>query len=111
MKNILGIILVCDAQNTCMYTIVVKSKYARNHFDLCPQKLLTNHGVNMVHTLILHQAVKATTSGGQRLFRCDCSGNGKKQCQTNRCKCFKAGKCAMADAIRVSHVRTSRQCM
>ena len=44
MKNILGIILVCDEQN--MYTIGVKSKYARSHFDLCPQKLLTlTHGL------------------------------------------------------------------
>ena len=44
MKNILGVILVCDEQN--MYTIAVKSKYARNNFDLCPQKLLTNRDVN-----------------------------------------------------------------
>ena len=45
MKNILGVILVCDEQN--MYTIAVMSKYARNHISLCPQKLLTlNRDVN-----------------------------------------------------------------
>ena len=43
-RNILGVILDFDEQN--MYTIAVKSgiinsKYARNQFDLCPQKLLT----------------------------------------------------------------------
>ena len=93
-RNILGVILDCDEHN--MYTIAVKSgiissKYARNQFDLCPQKLLTNCDVNMECTVTLRQAVKATTSGGQGFFRCDCA-NGKKQCQTNRCKCFKAGK-------------------
>ena len=44
MKNTLGVILACDEQN--MYTVAVKSKYARNHFDLCPQKLLTNRDIN-----------------------------------------------------------------
>ena len=70
-------------------------------------RLLTNCDVNTECTVTLPQAVKATTSGGQGFFRCDC-GNGKKQCQTNRCKCFKAGKmCNLADVITVSHVRTS----
>ena len=42
-------------------------------------------------TVTFPQAVKATTSGGQGIFRCDCA-NGNKQCQTNICKCFKAGE-------------------
>ena len=72
MKNILGVILVCDEQN--MYTIAVKSKYARNHLDLCPQKFQTNRDAN-THNYT-SPSLKATTSGGQGLFRCDC-GNGK----------------------------------
>ena len=73
-RNILYVILVCNEQN--MYTIAVKSKYARNQFDLCPQKLLTNCDGITVCTVTLRQAVKATTSGGYGLFRRDC-GNGK----------------------------------
>ena len=93
-RNILGVILDRDELN--MYTIAVKSgiissKYSRNQFDLCPQKLLTDCDVNTECKVTLRQAVKATTLGGQGYFRCDC-GHGKKQCQTNRCKCFKAGK-------------------
>ena len=42
-RNILGVILNRSEQN--MYRIAVKSgilntKYSRNHFDLCPQRLL-----------------------------------------------------------------------
>ena len=56
-----------------MHTIAVNSKYARIQFDLCPQKLQTNRDVNTWFcTVTLRQAVKATTSGGQGLFRCDC---------------------------------------
>jgi len=70
-RNILGVILDCDEHN--MYTIAVKSgiissKYARNQFDLCPQKLLTYCDVNMKCTVTLRQAVTATTSGGQWFF-------------------------------------------
>ena len=65
---------------------------------------MSNCDVNTECTVTLCQAVKATTSGGQGFFRCDC-GNGKKQCQTNRCKCFKAGKFVIADATAVLHVR------
>ena len=79
-RNILGVFLDCDDQN--MYNIAVKSgiissKYARNQFDLCPQRLLTNCDVNTECTVTLRQAVKATTSGGQGFFRRAC-GNGKK---------------------------------
>jgi hypothetical protein len=71
-RNILGVILDCDEQN--MYTIAVKSgvigsKYARNQFDLCPQKLLTCNDVNTQCTETLRQAVKASTSGGQGFWK------------------------------------------
>ena len=87
-RNSLGVILDCDEQN--MYTIAVKSeiissKYARNQFDLCPQKLLTYCYVNMECTVTLRQAATATTSGGQWFFDVIVQMV-KKQCQTNRCK-------------------------
>ena len=68
-RNILGVILVCDEQN--MYTIAVKSKYAKINLSMS-----TKANVHTVCTATLRQAVKATTSGGQGLFRCD-YGNGK----------------------------------
>ena len=91
-RNILGVIV--DRDENDMYTIavkagVLKAKYARNQFDLCPQRLLNDNDVDMDCTTTLRQALKSTASGGQGFFRCDCS-KGKKQCQTNRCKCFKA---------------------
>ena len=51
-----------------MYTIAVKSKYAKIQYYLCPRKLQTNRDVNTFCTVTLHQAAKATTSGGQGLF-------------------------------------------
>ena len=113
-RNILGVILDCDEQN--MYTIAVKSgiissKYARNQFDLCPQRLLTNCDVNTECTVTLRQAVKATTTGGQGFFRCDC-GNGKKNnVKPTDVSVLRLAKCVTADVITVSRVRISRQCM
>jgi hypothetical protein len=83
-RNILGAILDCDEQN--MYTIadksgVIGSRYSRNQFDLCRQKLLTCKDVNTKCTLTLRQTMEASTSGGQGFFRCDC-GNGKKKKKT-----------------------------
>ena len=91
-RNILGVVLDRDEHN--MYQIAVKAgilntKYSRNQFDLCPQRLLQHSDVNTEVTISLRQALKAAASGGQGFFRCDCS-KGKKQCQTNRCKCYKA---------------------
>jgi len=65
-----------------MYTIadksgIIRPKYARNKFNQGPKNMLTYCDVYMKCTVILRQAVKATTSGGQGFFRCDCA-NGKK---------------------------------
>ena len=91
-RNILGVILNRDEND--MYKIAVKAgilttKFSRNQFDLCPQRLLNDSDVNTEYSVTLRQALKSTASGGQGFFHCDCS-NGKKQCQTNRCKCYKA---------------------
>ena len=49
-RNILGVILERNEYN--MYTIcvksgILKSKYARNQFDLCPQRLLQESDVDL----------------------------------------------------------------
>ena len=90
-RNILGVIV--DRDEHYIYKIAVKAgilskKYSRNQF-LCPQQLLNDSDVSTESTITLRQALKSTASGGQGFFWCDCS-KGKKQCQTNRCKCYKA---------------------
>ena len=47
-RNILGVIV--DRDENDLYTIdvesgIIKTKYSRNQFDLCPQKLLTQSDV------------------------------------------------------------------
>ena len=88
-RNILGIIVDHDDQDIAVKACMLSNKYSRNKFNICPQQLLQNSDVNTECTITLRQAVKSTSSGGQGFFHCDCS-KGKKQCQTNRCKCFKA---------------------
>lgn len=90
-RNILGIVL--DRNENDLYTIcvkggILKGKYSRNQFDICPQTLLTEQDVDQTKTISLRQAVNVeSSSGGQGFVRCNCSGH--KKCQTNRCKCFK----------------------
>jgi hypothetical protein len=93
-RNIIGVIVDRDEHD--MYRIAVKAgilstKYSRNQFDLCPQRLLADSDVNTQSTITLRQALKSSASGGQGFFHCDCSKS-NKQCQTNRCKCFKSKK-------------------
>ena len=90
-RNIIGVIV--DRDENDLYRIAVKAgilstKYSRNQFDLCPQRLLNETDVNTDCAITLRQALRSTASGGQGFFHCDCS----KQCQTNRCKCFKGKK-------------------
>ena len=93
-RNILGVIVNRDI-TTDIYTIAVKARvlkggYARNQFDLCPQKLLSMTDVNLDKHVSLRSAVIAeSASGGQDLVKCNCGG-GAKKCQTNKCSCFKA---------------------
>ena len=68
-RNILGVILERNEYN--MYTIcvksgILKSKYARNQFDLCPQRLLQESDVDLTKTTTLREAVtQESTCGGQ----------------------------------------------
>ena len=96
-RNIIGLIL--DRDENDLYTIAVKSgvlkgKYSRNQFSLLPQALLCLDKVNTENTIPLREAVKSLSQGGgQGYTKCNCA-KGNKQCQTNRCKCFKNGlKC------------------
>ena len=90
-RNLLGVIVDLDENN--MYTInvkagILKGKFSRNQFDLCPQRLLTDADVDRTRTVSLRQAVsKESSSGGQSYIRCNCAG--PNRCKTNRCKCFK----------------------
>ena len=90
-RNIIGVIV--DRDENDLYRIAVKAgilstKYSRNQFDLCPQRLLNETDVNTDCTITLRQALRSTASGGQGFFHCDCS----KQGQTNRGKCSRANK-------------------
>lgn len=91
-RNILGVIL--DRSENDNYTLVTKNgilkgAYARNDFELCPQKLLYLSEMNCVKHVSLRAAViLGSQSGGQGYVKCNCSG--AKKCQNNRCKCFKA---------------------
>ena len=88
-RNIIGVIV--DRDENDLYRIAVKAgilrtKYSRNQFDLCPQRLLNETDVNSGCAITPRQALRSTASGGQGFFHCDCN----KQCQSNRCKCFTA---------------------
>ncbi|XP_064096547.1 uncharacterized protein LOC135208374 [Macrobrachium nipponense] len=91
-RNILGVIV--DRDQNDMYKISVKSgmlktRFSRNQFDLCPQKLLKESDVNCTQEVSLRQAVaKESKSGGQDSVRCNCAGN--RRCESNRCKCYKS---------------------
>ena len=70
-RNILGVIL--DRDENDMYRIAVKAgilttKFSRNQFDLCPQRLLNDSDVNTEYTVTLRRALKSSASGGQGFF-------------------------------------------
>ena len=80
-RNILGVIV--DRDENDLYTIAVKSgiiktKYSRNQFELCPQKLLTQSDVKQDEQVSLRQALKSTATCGQGFLKCGC-GTGKKE--------------------------------
>jgi len=78
-RNILGVILDRDFDND-QYTIAVKagllsSRYSRNKFDLCPERLLTLYDVNKENRVSLRTAVNAqSASDGQGFVKCNCNG-------------------------------------
>ena len=92
-RNILGVIT--DRNENDLYTIAVKSgilksKYTRNDFTLCPQRLLNLEDMNQEVTLSLRQAMKSSASGGQGFVKCNCASSGNKKCSSNRCLCIKS---------------------
>ncbi|KAK7116507.1 hypothetical protein V1264_002174 [Littorina saxatilis] len=93
-RNILGVILNRDI-STDIYTVAVKAgvlkvRYSRNQFDLCPQRLLSMRDVNLDKHVSLRSAIIAeSASGGQGFTKCNCAG-GPRKCQTNKCSCYKA---------------------
>ena len=92
-RNILGVIT--DRNENDLYTIAVrsgilKSKYTRNEFTLCPQRLLHLEDMNQEATVSLRQAMKSSASGGQGFVKCNCASTGSKKCSSNRCLCIKS---------------------
>jgi hypothetical protein len=81
-RNILGVVVNCDEHD--LFSIAVKAgilstKYTRNQFDPCPQRLLKDSDMNTECTISRSQAIKSKATGGH----CDCSKSMKK-CKTNR---------------------------
>ncbi|XP_076045736.1 uncharacterized protein LOC143027975 [Oratosquilla oratoria] len=73
-RNIIGVIV--DRDENDLYRIAVKAgilstKYSRNQFDLCPQRLLNETDVNTDCTITLRQALRSTAFGGHGFFHCD----------------------------------------
>ncbi|XP_063887764.1 KRAB-A domain-containing protein 2-like [Scylla paramamosain] len=96
-RNVIGVIL--DRNENDMYRIgvrdgILKGRYSRSQFDICSQQLYSIGEVSADKEIGLRQAVQQSSRfGGQGYAKCNCTV-GKKQCQTNRCKCYKEGyKC------------------
>ena len=91
-RNVIGVIL--DRNENDMYRIAVKEeilkgRYSRNQFDVCTQQLYGLSDVSLDKEIVLRQAVQQSSRfGGQDYSKCNCTIS-KKQCQTNRCKCYK----------------------
>ncbi|XP_076040906.1 uncharacterized protein LOC143025317 [Oratosquilla oratoria] len=71
-RNIVGVIV--DRYENDLYRIAMKAeiwttKYSRNQFDLCPQRLLNETDVNTDCTNTLRQALRSTASEGPRSFQ------------------------------------------
>ena len=78
-RNILGVII--DRNENDLYTIAVKegilkTKYTRNEFTLCQQRILTISDVNTEDRVYLREAMKKGASGGQGFVRCSCASSG-----------------------------------
>ena len=66
---------------------VLDQWYSRNQFQPTLEKFMSKDDVPMEQEISLRSAARQESiSGGQGYFRCNCTGN----CQTKRCKCFKA---------------------
>ena len=91
-RNLLGIILNHDDNDQytiCISSGILKGRFIRNQFDLCEKAILKESDVKKTRTIILCAAVgEEFASGGQGYVKCNCVGC--KQCETNRCKCYKS---------------------
>ena len=72
-------------------TGVLDQWYSRNQFQPTLEKFMSVSDVSLEREVSLRTAAKQESmGGGQGYFKCNCTGN----CQTKRCKCFKANlKC------------------
>jgi hypothetical protein len=67
---------------------ILKGKYSRHQFDLCPQRLLSESDINSDSSMSLRQANKKESQHvGQGFVKCNC--NGPKRCRSKRCACLK----------------------
>ena len=91
LRNAIGIIL--DRNENDMYRITVregilKGGYSRSQFDICNQQLYSLGDLSVDKEIVLRQAVQQSSRfGGQGYAQCNYTMS-KKQCQTNRCKCY-----------------------
>ena len=75
-RNLWGVIIDVDDNGqyttACAYRIL-KGKYSRNQFDVCPQRLLLLDDVNRECTVSLRSTVsKESSTGGQGFVKCNC---------------------------------------
>ncbi|XP_066964221.1 KRAB-A domain-containing protein 2-like [Macrobrachium rosenbergii] len=91
-RNILGVIVsrsINDQYKVATKSDVLKGRYSRNQFDICPERLLIRGEINSDTEISLRETViKESVNGGQGFVKCSC--NGHQKCQSNRCKCFKS---------------------
>ena len=91
-RNIVGIVIYCnpemDSYKIGVKAGIVRDKYIRNQFDVCPMNLIPQAGINQDRTVSLREAVtEQSKCGGQGFKKCNC---GSKQCRSNLCACYKA---------------------
>ena len=98
---------------TDQYTIAVKAgilkgKYARNQFDLCPQRLLSTEDISTERTLSLCEAVaKQSGSDGQGFSKCNCAG--LTDVKLTDVNVLKQRNCVTLNAMQVCHVLTNNE--
>ena len=78
-RNIYEIIIDCDENDMyaiCVKAGILKGKFTRIQFDLCPQRLLTDADVNQTKSVTVRQAANHESyCGGQGYVRCNCAGS------------------------------------
>ena len=90
-RNIVGIVIYCnpemDSYKVAVKAGILRDKYFRNQFDVCPKKLISQSDINQERTLSLSEAVTEQSKCLWSGFKmCNC---GSKQCRGNWCACYK----------------------